>query len=132
MKPDHPPERTKRALIVVAAFLGIGAIAGSYWLVGSEDSRWTPANIDQSKAAADTIINAIRAFHMDRGAFPATLEDLVPNYLMAIVPPSAGNPRWQYRVERDGRGFILLLGANKGNYPNRYYSSKADSWSMDE
>jgi YD repeat-containing protein len=95
---------------------------------------WTEDNITVSQARGDRIAVALEAYKRDHAEYPTALDALVPGYLAAIEPPTAGDGVWHYR-RRDfkdgGQGFDLVFGGPSRYDPESGRTHVPDGWSID-
>ena len=73
--------------------------------------EWSEADIEATWERGDTIIAALEKYRGANRGYPATLQDLVPDYLPEIPPPVVGGPEWVYQVRETGQVFDLGFGA---------------------
>ena len=115
---------------IVLAIVGAGLLCGLW--CGSR-STWTPQRIERSKQIGDEILQAIAAFHEDRGRCPRKLEELVPDYIVRIEPPAAGQGRWIYESYDGGRSCSLALGVGQDCYPCCFFTwPESSDWVLDD
>ena len=109
---------TVLVIILCAAvkFLGI-----SSYDPAAEDSSHQA--IEMSMQEGDIIVVALRKAKEKEGVFPARLTDLVPKYIEAINPPSAGSRKWVYSTTKSRSDFVLKFGFGPHIYPCHYLSS---------
>ena len=72
------------------------------------------ASFEQGQARAEGLLVALEQYRQDTGAYPRTMESLVPDYLSAMPRP-ARRYEYLYKVCANGTGYILyfrLAGAN--------------------
>lgn len=74
------------------------------------------------------VVEALKKYKNDHGSYPATLEDLVPDYLPAL-PRLDGKAKWFYRF-RDGGEISLAYGGGPSTWSG-VYRSKYDDWIID-
>lgn len=126
--------RRRRFLLLLPLFLfAVGPLAtGGLFFLGytvfvapvlEEDRHWTRENIAVTKARGEAIITALQKHHDECGAYPATLDALVPAYLASLPPATCGVRAWEYDVRNEGRTFMLAFVANKSKYPCAWYDS---------
>jgi hypothetical protein len=111
-------------LILIALFCLYVAAAA---MQGTLNSKWYPWKVHESKRAGDEIIQAIESYRQREGRYPAKLNDLVPRYLRAISPPTAGQKQWTYWAEPNGSAFDLAFQDVRA-VPRWYYPSYAHRW----
>lgn len=86
-----------------------------------------PADFDRSfwqiecRFSLARIAVALEIYRIDHGQYPATLEQLVPEHLRAILDPFSGGP-FRYEIKPDGTPRIYSFGCNlqdDGGYPHQ-------------
>jgi hypothetical protein len=84
------------------------------------------ANARANMATAKKIVAAIDQYYADVGAYPPSLNALVPKYISQIPQPQ-GNVQWDYRLEDSGR--VYLFGY-AGTHPelSGWYASNHKTW----
>jgi hypothetical protein len=108
-----------RATLIFSCLLMLAACSGS-----SEDLP--RAQVEESKQRGDKIIAALKQFHADRGTYPRSLSELVPNYMKEIQPPTVNPAKWHFNS--DGNGFSLKFGDETGRGAYVYRTSAQDWW----
>jgi len=85
-------------------------------------------NIEESRRRGDAIVSALGEWQDRHGDFPEELDEIAPEVLPDIEPPTAGRPlKWRYTTGA-GRGFTLAFGfkppfhRGEGMYPVCVYS----------
>lgn len=101
------------AEIVLVAFV-IGAGLGVYLYA----HRDTDA-IEATKARGDVIVAALERHRAEHDAYPATLQQLVPQHLDSVPQPVWG-PAWSYRAFQDGAHAELTVTGQDGRLTLRY------------
>jgi hypothetical protein len=56
------------------------------------------------------IVCALERYHLARGEYPATLENLVPEYIQRIPPDLIGGQPPHYRRTEDGKFLLYSIG----------------------
>ena len=79
------------------------------------------------------MVGALEAYHSERGTYPPSLDELVPDYLPSVPDPAWGLGRWTYRrYAGDAAGapvyFSLAVPANDSGYPVLFYDVTMGSW----
>lgn len=97
-----------------------------------DESKWTNQNFSATQSYGDTIVAAIESYQRKNGAYPATLDALVPEFLNVLEDATTGWPEWGYVVSENGRTFELSFAANEVRYPAAYWSSDKGRWIRDE
>jgi len=98
----------------------------------SSCESWSASSIEESKKRAEPIIVALEEYFSVHGTFPKRLEDLVPEYIEELPPPTAGTRQWRYKPRE--RAFSLSFGYGKDHYPNCTFSwsSSGKRWIVDQ
>lgn len=97
--------------------------------------------LEESKQVGAVLVEALYRYQEERGSFPDELEQLMPDYVEAVEPPSWGLQRWRYRrytaadvapdasVADGGREYFQLsVAASASGYPVLYYDLEARRW----
>lgn len=95
-------------------------------------SKWTNQNVTAMQSYGDTIVAAIESYKLKNGAYPTTLEALVPEFMSGIEDATTGSREWAYVVTANGTAFELGFAANENRYPCYYWSSGKGKWIRDE
>ncbi len=136
--------RSTRRLVLLFAFLGVAAVAGS--IVGArhaikdqqlrrsgEVEGWSSDQVQVSMARARRLIYACHRYKDKHGRFPSSLDLLVPEFVRVVETPATGNPAWIYSVYDGGQGMYLNFSANRAHFPGRSYASRrAPPWTFNE
>ena len=91
--------KNQRHLLVRGAVICVALVVGT--VVGN---RIGAAQVLASKERGNRIAAGLSAFHAAEGTYPATLEDLVPDYLSKIPPTAMGLFRTQSFIYEKGDG----------------------------
>jgi hypothetical protein len=80
-----------------------------------------------------TVISGLEQYRRDHGAPPEKLDDLVPNYLSKIQPPTAGTMQWKYYINPNRRDYRLSC-QTPASYPSINYDSASPDvgWYVDQ
>jgi hypothetical protein len=62
------------------------------------------------------IVQALKAYHVDNHAYPATLEELAPMYMVAVPDDPQSPGGWLYRLTSDDFELGYVLGVDKRGY----------------
>lgn len=127
--------KRRRALVVglSAAMLVLASCFARvvYDVASSRSNGFSDEKIAATVERGEPIVEALEAYREVHGEYPESLAMLPGTFL----PPAAGVPRWEYRVEADG-GFRLatfpafsLIG---DEYPFCWYRSSDGDWSWDK
>lgn len=77
---------------IVVVLLALLAGAGVYWWAHRDQG-----SLEQSKEVGAAIVEGLEMYRARHGTYPATLEELVPEYIPRVEPPTWGLERWRYR-----------------------------------
>jgi hypothetical protein len=124
---DHVGQRVGRDVAIVVAvgvLFGIGIYIYAHRDYGS---------LEKTKRQGQELVEALRAYRADHGAYPEALEALVPGYLPKLEPPAWGLGVWRYRrlVAEEGRAeeqFFLAAPANETGFPLLFYDAADGRW----
>jgi len=101
-------------------------------LVGCGPS-WSQSDIEESQRRGDAIIAALRAYRAKHGTYPQALQALVPGYLSQLEPPTVGERKWVYVVDRDGQGCGLEFRRGPDVHDPRYMRAAGkNAWDYDD
>lgn len=78
-------------IIVIALVIAAGA--GLYVYAHRDEGA-----LAESKERGAALVAALQAYEREHGTYPRQLEDLVPEYVAAVEPPTWGLERWRYRM----------------------------------
>lgn len=141
---DDSPNRTGRRIrlvgcliVTVAAVLVVvgGVVAFRRydpWALAMGSGlvlRHRPGAMAESRVRGTELVEALESFRAARGAYPATLDELAPQYLERTEPPLVGRGKWAYR-RHDPNRFILELFVGP-DYEMEWYDSDAGQWQVD-
>jgi type II secretory pathway pseudopilin PulG len=137
--------------IVTALVIATGA--GVYLYAHKDEGA-----LEESKRRGAELVQALHSYRREHGTYPGQLEDLTPQYVATIEPPTWGLRRWRYRryapddvgaaphdagaapgdtdVTPDDAGgasadhvyFQLSVAADASGYPVLYYDFAARRW----
>jgi len=85
--------------------------------------------IRETTARGDVIVKELDRYRDDAGVFPATLSDLVPDYLAEIPAPVVGRG-WEYTPTDDQRRYQLATDS-PGLTTVIYIKHDWDNWGVD-
>jgi type II secretory pathway pseudopilin PulG len=127
-------------IIVTAVAIGLGAIV---YLYAHKDE----GALEESKERGAVLVAALDSYRQEHGTYPAALDDLVPEFIAVVEPPTWGLARWRYRRytpddvaapaaapasdTSDAAGtvfFQLSVAADESGYPVLYYDLPAQRW----
>lgn len=114
--------RLGRALFVPLVLLLLISMSGC------SDPNWSEEKIRETQARGDLIIGALEKYRSDTGKYPKTLEQLAPNYLVEIEPPTAGKMEWQYLS--GGKNFSLYFAKGSASEPEYVRTNTSGKWSL--
>ncbi|MSU76321.1 hypothetical protein EXS54_02545 [Patescibacteria group bacterium] len=60
---------------------------------------------------------ALAQYHTEKGSYPKTLQELVPDYLTEL-PKDPDSPKYTYRYQRVGNGYRLTCYIEENDYPD--------------
>lgn len=85
---------------------------------------------------AKQIVASIEKYNQENGKYPQSLEDLIPEYIDGIKPPTWGNSGWVYGLEPQGFYFCIGYGKIKDDpildlYPIIFYDYSGKYWIED-
>jgi hypothetical protein len=92
---------------------------------------WSKEAVAQSQRRGDKIIAALEAYKADHTTYPKALDELVPQYLSKIEPPTAGSEVWFYETYEGGSVFKLLFKGPTKYHPSCWYLSSSPDWWLD-
>ncbi len=93
-------------------------------MIAGCQSREDVAGDNQGKG--NEVLSAIEAYHKAVGAYPPTIDTLVPQYLPAI--PKLKKAEWTYRASRDG---FSIGFSGYGSQYSGWYASDDPGWMID-
>jgi type II secretory pathway pseudopilin PulG len=120
---------------IVVTVLALAAGVAVYMYAHRDEGR-----LEQSKERGARIVQALSSYHAEQGTYPETLDELVPEHIGAVEPPSWGLERWTYRrytpadvsasdgAPHDVVYFQLSVAANESGYPVLFYDLAASRW----
>jgi hypothetical protein len=95
---------------------------------------WSKNAIDASIREGDRIVAAIERFRETRRGYPASLEELVPDFLPSILPPEAASKQWRYErydvPKPRGRFLLEVREVEGGGVGILIYDSFQGKWSF--
>ncbi len=102
---------------VLACLLAFAALGYARYL------RWSETrNLATSRAAGDTIVLALRAYHADHKCYPQALQNLVPDYLATIPKSGFGTEYCYEKVEKQDDFVVTFFFSEDG--PGWIFPSK--------
>ena len=102
------------------------------WSLGWGLDRWDRRLLRMERENGARIVQAVEAFAASSARVPDSLAELVPKYLNSVPEPRWGDDAWEYTVDKDGRGFFLIVGQGEDRYPSLSYSSKNRMWCVNQ
>jgi len=105
--------------VVGAAVVGIGAVVAMF-------IRGNAREDERVRAEATRIIDAVRAYHGERGAYPDRLEELVPTCLPELPRARYGDPMG-FTYDASGGRHVLGWTA-VAPFGRPYYVFEEDRW----
>jgi hypothetical protein len=84
--------------------------------------------LEQVRARADPVVDAVHAFQRDHGKPPRSLDELVPKYLPNMPPPLRATSGWSYHTwgTPTAPEFTINVTTRKTRWQ---YSSDRKTWS---
>jgi hypothetical protein len=122
------------AEIVVS--LVVVALGAGVYIYAHRDT----GDIEESKRVGAVLVEALYRHRAERGTYPDSLEQLVPDYVESVAPPTWGLRRWRYRrytsadvsattaPDSAREYFQLSVAAAASGYPVLYYDLEARRW----
>ena len=107
--------------------LTAGFLAGILLWFDMGYNRWSDRKIKDSIVTGYTIIEALNSYHAGQKKYPASLSELVPEYLSEIKKPAAGTGEWEYSRKED-KYHISFQKHEKQNKPYIYYDLIYKEW----
>jgi hypothetical protein len=114
------PVRLALVILFVGAIFGCVFLYADVYALDAADSQ-------QGQALASGIVEAIQTYKYATGEYPATLNDLVPQYILQIPRP-ARRYEYEYLTCRQGTGYLLYyrLQSTVGEYCG--YGDRLQTW----
>jgi hypothetical protein len=78
----------------------------------------------------DAVAAAIENYRTDHKKYPASLRDIIPNYIQTIPKPHWGTNEWVYLLNKDQKSYALIVKLSKGDYIGHVYEN--GKWSYDQ
>ncbi|MGE0707859.1 MAG: hypothetical protein AB7N76_12880 [Planctomycetota bacterium] len=100
------------AALVAAVLVGIGwGVRAKPWQAAQVDSEWAA----RTAHVAAPLVAALEGYRRAKGAYPDSLQGVVPGYLSSLPAPVAhpsgsGGDAWYYRRDSD-HGYVLAVTA---------------------
>ncbi|MDH5716292.1 MAG: hypothetical protein OEZ22_01490 [Spirochaetia bacterium] len=92
----------------------------------NEHNRFSDRKIKNSIVTGYEIISAVKRYHKEKGEFPRSLDELMPEYISKIKNPQAGEKEWKYIKKNDS--FYLGIMRKNLSEPHCYYSLVLNEW----
>jgi hypothetical protein len=100
----------KRVVFISYPVLFAWVVCAVYFVGGGPPfTEAERTEIMKTHIMGEQIVLALQAFDDKQAHYPASLEQLVPEYIEEIHPPSFGDTAWIYKRDEKG-GFSLELG----------------------
>lgn len=120
-----------RVAEVLVVSLALAASVGVYLYAHRDE-----ASLNETRRAGTGIVSAIEQYSARHDEPPASLDQLVPEYLATVAPPAWGLRRWHYRrftvaapPDSSARTYFeLSVAADASGYPLLYYDLVARRW----
>lgn len=111
-------------LVVMIMGLLIGVVA---WNIGGQSKK---ARVATTVASMRTVESMLKAYHLDYGAYPATLQTLVPKYTEKLPQDSWKRPLvYAPNASGSAKPFILYSTGESGEQGNQ---DNIDIWTADQ
>ena len=132
------------AAVLVALVLVIAMAGVAYRVLVYEN--WSDSALEQTRMAAQPVVDAIEAYKADTARLPASLADLVPAYIAEIPDAPAGSGSFSYgRSKSDPAVYFLHVDSRHAGsimgtivmmvvgYPDGYYyDMQRGRWVLDD
>lgn len=59
-----------------------------------------PRSYDETIRRGNLVVRALEQYHADRGQYPTTLSELVPDFIDTVPQPTWGLKKWEYHSTR--------------------------------
>lgn len=99
--------------------------------VGCGKRSWSSKNVEESKKRGGIIVVALDNYKQSKGAYPKSLDELVPAYLASIPQPAAGNTNWTYIGGPPDSDFMLEFSGPTDRDPQYWFDSETRHWEWD-
>jgi len=126
----HAPRRIRPFII---GFVLIVLLAASAYILNPYSGTRVPAEAKAmireerqaaTKARAEQILAAVRAYQAQHNQLPADLTDLVPTFLPGIPTSMNSTMPFMYVVDPKKAGFVIKWEAFANSYYERYWLNK--------
>ena len=134
--------------ILVLIAIGVTTVGAAWWAAARSGlvqgpktaalglgENWSNDALSESRRRGDAVIAAIKQYQAREGKLPPTLETLVPDDIVHIEPPTAGNRQWRFGALGSHEGeYFLLVESEHCDKPGYYgvewfrYTSLGDKW----
>jgi len=86
--------------------------------------------VSSNISTGDQIVNALEGFYMQNKLYPASLEELTPNYILHIKNPDSIDAVWSYRRINENE-YLLAFGNRKSWRQPTGWKKPGQSWAVD-
>jgi len=93
------------------------SVLGALTFVFAGCYSWRESQVTDTKKRGDDVHHALSQYHNKTGAFPPSLETLVPQYLKVIPQPTVGKRTWTYKAYADHTGYLLSVARRSEREP---------------
>lgn len=111
------------ALIAAIAILAIRSIKKA-----SVEPTYTAEQVEATKAAGQTILDAIAKYQAEKGQPPWRIESLIPTHLAAIPPNAMPYAEWSYELREDRKAFSLGFTTTSRRDHGWWWQSDIGGW----
>ncbi len=120
----------RTSLVVIPVLILVGPPSWLLLVLIQDALSWRYEKVVESQRLGDSIINKIIAYKTAHNKLPDSLNDLIPDYMSIIPPPTAGTGEWRYEPYSDG---TFTLGfEDLGGYPSCINGSTSHEWLVDD
>jgi hypothetical protein len=97
---------------------------------GASCDRWTNSQVTETKRRGEIVRHALDQYRDRTGAYPSTLNLLVPAEIRAIPKPTLGERDWNYEVFGGGTSYVLSVKIRSESEPLLQATSES-GWTFD-
>jgi hypothetical protein len=90
------------------------------------------SQLTETRRRGDLVVVALEQFQQDHGRYPASLDELRPQYLREILPPTWGLKTWLYETTANNYKFGVNESARTGDGDSLWlrYEGEKHGWQM--
>lgn len=103
----------------------VGLLA--FVFAGCHNWNWRESQVAETKKRGDAVRHALSEHNKKTGAFPASLDALVPQYLKEIPQPTVGQRKWNYKTYVDKTGYLLSVAVDSEREPE-LHATETGGW----